>query len=405
MNSTVLSSVSTTTKIPAAARTFLSLLERLQIGRLDLITPEGSRLEFNGKEQGTHANIQIKDWGAISNIMKSGDIGVAEAYRDNKIDTTDLLALLMLGLENQSILEKALHGNFLGTVFYRLRHLLNRNTRSGSKKNIHAHYDIGNDFYRLWLDSSMTYSAAIFQDDTKTLQQAQHIKYDRLLDMLDVKRGDHVLEIGCGWGALAEYAAITRGCYVTGISLSREQLAWARDRVKGTPAEGRTHFQFLDYRDLIGKYDAVISIEMFEAVGESYWPSYFKTVSASLRPGGRAAIQTITIDNDRFNDYRRGTDFIQQYIFPGGMLPSPQRFEKAIHEAGMKLEQLHEFGVDYAKTLRLWRENFEKALEEVRALGFDEAFIRLWRFYFCYCEAGFLSRRTDVCQAMISARG
>lgn len=403
MNSTVMSSVHSTTKIPAAARTFLGLLERLQVGRLDLTMPEGSTLEFIGKVQGTHACIHIRDWSAVSNILKSGDIGVAESYRDEKIDTPDLLALLMLALENQEVLEKALHGSFWGTLAYRLRHALNRNTRTGSQKNIHAHYDIGNDFYRLWLDPSMTYSSALFQTGTETLQEGQYAKYDRMLDLLDVRRGDHVLEMGCGWGALAEYAAITRGCYVTGISLSRQQLAWARERVKGTPAEGKTHFQYLDYRDLAGKYDAVISIEMFEAVGEKYWPSYFKTVSESLRPGARAAIQTISIDHDRFENYRRGTDFIQQYIFPGGMLPSPQRFEKEVISAGMKLDQLHGFGLDYARTLRLWRENFESALDEVRRQGFDEAFIRLWRFYLCYCEAGFLTRRTDVYQALVSA--
>lgn len=402
MNSTTISSSQPLTKIPAIARTFLGLLEKIRVGHLELKSPDGSTMLFKGESAGPHASIQIRDWSAIGNILKSGDIGLAEAYRDQKIDTPDLLSLLLLGLENQDILEKALHGDFWGTVFYRLRHLMNRNTRSGSKKNIHAHYDIGNDFYRLWLDPSMTYSSALFSSGQESLEEAQYQKYERLLDMLDIRRGDHLLEIGCGWGALAEHAARTRGCYVTGISLSKEQLEWARNRVIGTPAEGKTHFQFLDYRDLIGKYDAIVSIEMFEAVGQSYWPSYFRKVSESLRPGGRAAIQTITIDNNRFDDYQRGTDFIQQYIFPGGMLPSPDRFESEVKSAGLKVNDFHGFGLDYAKTLRLWRENFESVVNDVRAQGFDEAFIRLWRFYFCYCEAGFLTKRTDVYQALVS---
>lgn len=402
MNSTVLSSLPASARVPALARTFLSLLENLQVGQLDLVTPEGAKLSFKGKTEGTHAMLTVNEWSGVVAILRSGDIGVAEAYRDQKIDTPDLLSLLMLALENQDVLEKALHGSFWGTLLYRLRHLMNRNTRSGSKKNIHAHYDIGNDFYRLWLDPSMTYSSALFSKDNASLEEAQYEKYDRLLDMLGVKRGDHILEIGCGWGAFAEHAATVRGCFVTGISLSREQLAWARNRVKGTPAEGRTNFQFMDYRDIRGKFDAIVSIEMFEAVGESYWPSYFNKIADSLRPGAKAAIQTITINNDRFEDYRRGTDFIQQYIFPGGMLPSPRRFEEAVRQSGMRMENQFDFGIDYAKTLKIWRENFEAALDEVRSQGFDEAFIRLWRFYYCYCEAGFRSGRTDVCQAVLT---
>lgn len=390
-------------KLPAMAHMFLRLMEGIRIGSLELTTPEGAHLTFRGQAAGPEAQVAIRDWSACSDILRSGDIGVAEAYRDHRMETPDLLAVLMLALANQDILEQTLHGNFLGTVFYKLRHLLNRNTRAGSRKNIHAHYDIGNSFYRLWLDPSMTYSAGIFPAPDTSLEAAQHAKYERLLDALDVRRGDHILEIGCGWGALAEHAATSRGCYVTGISLSREQLAWARKRVQGTPADGRTHFAYLDYRDLRGKFDAVISIEMFEAVGEAYWPSYFRKLRECLRPGARAAMQTITIADERFDGYRRGTDFIQQYIFPGGMLPSPARLGKEVEKSGLALTDTFDFGLDYATTLRFWRQNFEDALGEIRALGFDEAFIRIWRFYLCYCEAGFLSRRTSVCQALLTA--
>jgi cyclopropane-fatty-acyl-phospholipid synthase len=387
--------------MPALARSFLRLLEGLRAGKLHVSIPGGETLVFRGDLPGPEATLQINDWSACAAILKSGDIGVAESYRDHKLDTPDLLALLMLALANQDILEQALHGSFWGTLLYRLRHLMNRNTRAGSKKNIHAHYDIGNDFYKLWLDRSMTYSSALFRDEQETLEQAQHAKYDRLLDRLEVGRGDHLLEIGCGWGGLAERAA-ARGCYVTGISLSQEQLTWARERVRGTPAEGRTHFSFLDYRDLEGRFDAIVSIEMLEAVGKDYWPTYFNTLRKSLKPGGKAAVQTITIADERFEDYQRGTDFIQQYIFPGGMLPSPEILKQEIRNGGLDLLDYHDFGLDYARTLRLWRESFEAQIPAIRAQGFDDAFIRIWRFYLCYCEAGFLSRRTDVCQVLMT---
>jgi len=401
--SSLTSTATVTLKAPALSRGFLKLMENIRIGSMELVTPEGEHLRFNGGGNGPHAHLKINDWSACSDILKSGDIGVAEAYRDHKIETPDLLSVLLLALANQDILEKTLHGSFWGTLLYRLRHLMNRNTRQGSQKNIHSHYDIGNSFYRLWLDRSMTYSSAIFQQEGQTLLDAQYAKYDRLLDSLEVKRGDHVLEIGCGWGAFAERAA-ERGCYVTGISLSKEQLAWARERVKGTAAEGRTHFIHQDYRDISGRYDAIVSIEMLEAVGQSYWQGYFRKIKDSLNPGGKAAIQSITIANDRFDDYQSGTDFIQQYIFPGGMLPSQEIIDRETSKAGLQLDSRHLFGLDYARTLRIWRENFEAHLEEIRAQGFDDAFTRLWRFYLCYCEAGFLTRRTDVCQVLLSAR-
>lgn len=389
--------------VPFFARGFLKLMENIHAGSIEIITPDAECLQFRGNSEGPHAYLKINDWLACSDILKGGDIGVAEAYRDKKIETTDLLSLLLLALSNQDILEKFLHGSFFGTIFYRLRHLMNRNTRQGSQKNIHAHYDIGNTFYRLWLDSSMTYSAAIFERENQSLLEAQHAKYDRLLDLLEVRRGNHILEIGCGWGGFAERAA-QRGCYVTGISLSKEQLAWAKDRVKGTIAQNRTHFIHQDYRDISGQYDAIVSIEMLEAVGKKYWPVYFKKIRSSLKPSAKAAIQSITIDDKHFDDYQRGTDFIQQYIFPGGMLPSKKKIIQETNRAGLKLDNDHRFGFDYARTLRMWRENFEANLDHIRSQGFDDAFIRLWRFYLCYCEAGFLTRRTDVCQVMLSAK-
>ena len=387
--------------LPLKATLFIRMLEKLQAGSMKLTLPGGETLLFNGPQPGPHADLQIRDWSGVGRVLSGGDIGVAEAYRDGQIDSSDMLQVLLLALANEAVLDRALHGSFLGTVLYRVRHLLNRNTRRNSRRNIHAHYDIGNDFYRLWLDPGMTYSSALFTHPGQSLSDAQTAKYDRLLQALDVKPGQHILEIGCGWGAFAEYAATRYGCFVTGVSLSTEQLAWANQRVIGTPAEGKVEFRFCDYRDLKGQYDAIVSVEMLEAVGEEWWPTYFRQVKQLLKPGGRAAIQTITIANERFDDYRRKTDFIQQYIFPGGMLPSPQRLSREIADAGLNERDRFFFGPDYAETLKQWRHAFDRQLPAIRHQGFDSAFIRLWRFYYWYCEAGFLTGRTDVCQVVL----
>ncbi len=391
--------------LPWQAQLFIRMLERLDAGSLRLTLPNGESAEFRGRRDGPVAELQVLDWSGIGRILRSGDIGVAEAYRDGLIDSPDMLQVLLFALANSDALDRALNGSFLGTLAYRVRHWLNRNTRRNSRKNIHAHYDIGNPFYRLWLDPTMTYSSALFSHAGQDLAEAQIAKYDRLLRLLDLKPGQHVLEIGCGWGGFAEYAATTYGLRVTGLSLSREQLAWARDRVKGTPAEALTEFRYQDYRDIQGQYDGIVSIEMLEAVGETWWPTYFQTVRKALKPGARAAIQTITIGDAYFDNYRQGTDFIQQYIFPGGMLPSPSRLRREVLEAGLTLDSQFTFGLDYAETLKRWRLVFDRQLDSIRNQGFDEAFVRLWRFYYWYCEAGFLTGRTDVCQVILSRPG
>ena len=397
MNPAILNSA-----LPLKAQLLVRMLEKLQSGSMRLNLPNGETLDFRGPKEGPNAELQVRQWSGIGRIVSSGDIGVAEAYRDGDIDSPDMLQVLLLALANSEALEQALHGSFIGTVVYRLRHWLNRNTRKNSRKNIHAHYDIGNLFYRLWLDRTMTYSSAIFSHPGQSLDDAQIAKYDRLLRLIDAKPGQHILEIGCGWGGFAEYAALNYGVQVTGISLSREQLAWAANRVKGTLAESKTEFRYQDYRDIKGRFDAIVSIEMLEAVGEEWWPTYFKTLHRTLKPGGKAAIQTITIGDAYFDNYRLGTDFIQQYIFPGGMLPSPQRLRREVMEAGLDTVNEFTFGEDYAETLKRWRQTFEQHLEAIRQQGFDDAFIRLWRFYYWYCEAGFLTRRTDVCQLVLT---
>ena len=389
-------------RAPAMAKLMLKLFENLTIGQLTVTFPGGGQKTYGGKLPGHHAFLEINDWAACSLILRSGDIGLAEAYRDKLVEIPDIPALLLMAMANEDALSQAFYGSFWGKIFYKFKHFVaNRNTRKGSKKNIHAHYDIGNDFYKLWLDPSMTYSSALFATPETSLTEAQTAKYERILSQLNVKRGDHILEIGCGWGGFAEHAALTRGVRVTGISLSKEQLVWAKARVKGTPAESLCEFRYQDYRDVTGVFDAVVSIEMIEAVGESYWPSYFGKIHDVLKPNGRAGIQAITIANERFQSYRLNTDFIQQYIFPGGMLLSPEILAKQAQIAQLNLVDHIDFGHDYAETLRRWRVAFEEKLPAIRAQGFDEAFLRIWRFYYTYCEAGFDAERTSVCQVVL----
>ncbi|WP_028455403.1 SAM-dependent methyltransferase [Chitinilyticum litopenaei] len=371
------------------SRLLLAQLERLQGGLLLLDLPDGSqRACGHGQPQVT---LRVHDWAVFERVLASGDIGLAEAYRDGLCDCDDWVALIGLAIANRAALQQAIDGNWLGKLAYRLRHAFNANTRKGSRRNIAAHYDLGNAFYRLWLDDTMTYSSAAFDGDaTQDLAQAQRRKYLRLLEGLNARPGQHILEIGCGWGGLAETAA-RAGLRVHGLTLSTEQLAYASERLANAGLARLAQCSLTDYRDLppAARYDHIVSIEMFEAVGERYWPTYFATLKRHLSREGRAALQVITIADEQFEQYRRGTDFIQQYIFPGGMLPSRSVFEAQAARAGLKVVERRDFGIDYAITLERWRHAFEAKLEAIREQGYDEAFIRLWRFYLCYCEAGF----------------
>lgn len=380
----------------------LQMLNQIAIGQLTLTLPCGQVLRYVGQQDGIHAQLDIFDLRAIRAIEQRADIGLAESYRDGWVDSPDMLALLRLVLANQAALADTLRGKWYGKLIYRLKHFKNRNTKAGSAKNIHAHYDLGNDFYRLWLDPSMTYSAAWFRDGNLSLEQAQWAKYARLFDQLGVQAGDRVLEIGCGWGGFAEYAA-KRGVHVTGVSLSVEQLKYANARLAALNLSHLVDLRYQDYRDIQAEqpFDAIVSIEMIEAVGEAYWPSYFQQLQRLVKSGGHVAIQAITIDEQYFDHYLKSTDFIQQYIFPGGMLASPTRLRLEVQNVGLAWQNVMSFGLDYAETLRLWREKFDQVLPQVRALGFDEGFIRLWRFYYVYCEAGFLSHRTSVYQVLL----
>jgi len=388
--------------MPRTSRLLLSLFSRLRYGSLRFTTPEGVTFSFQGDLPGPAACLDVLSWQACGEIVRRGDVGFAEGYIDRLWETDDLVNLITLAALNRDAVEKAIYGRWWGRVLYRLRHFLRTNTRTGSRRNIAAHYDLGNDFYRLWLDETMTYSAGLFEaEPLRPLAAAQTAKYERVLDRLDVQPGDRILEIGCGWGGFAAHAAASRGCTVHGITLSVEQLRWARAHANRAGLADRVSFEFLDYRDTVGRYDHVVSLEMYEAVGERYWPAYFGTVRDRLKPGGKALVQAITIDDELFDRYRRGTDFIQQYVFPGGMLASPQVLRGEIERAGLRVRNAFGFGTDYAETLRRWRIRFNKAIPEVHALGFDERFVRLWNFYLAYCEAGFRARSTDVFQVEI----
>lgn len=386
---------------PASARTVFALLTRLQHGTLDVQMPDGAQARFGSSAaDAPKAALRLVDWQVCSAALKSGDIGFAEAFIDGRWTTPDLAALLRLFIANRDAMESVIYGTWWGSLAYRLRHLLRRNSRPGSRKNIHAHYDIGNPFYRLWLDETMNYSSALFEGDfTRSSVQAQQAKVRRALDECRVRAGDRVLEIGCGWGALAQEATVERGVRVTGVTLSSEQLDFARERMQRLGVADRADLRLQDYRDIgDGPYDAVASIEMFEAVGREYWPSYFQTVQRQLKPGGRACIQTITIRDDLFERYVKSTDFIQQYIFPGGLLPSPQVFRAEAGRAGLEVVNELAFGRDYAETLRRWRADFLSRESQVRRLGFDTRFMRIWEFYLAYCEAAFDTGNTDVIQ-------
>jgi cyclopropane-fatty-acyl-phospholipid synthase len=366
----------------------LQLLEKIQFGRLELRMPDGSCQVFGEGEHGV--SLHVHDEMMFSQILARGDIGLAEAYIDGVWDAPDLTGVMTLLAKNRDALRTAVYGRWQSLLMARIRHWLNNNSKTGSRKNIMAHYDLGNDFYKLWLDPSMSYSSALYRAvDDGQLETAQHAKYRRILQRLGADVGQHVLEIGCGWGGFAEMA-VAEGLKTTGVTLSPAQLEWAQKRVP------EANLLLKDYRDIGQQFDHVVSIEMFEAVGERWWPTYFKTIKKALKPGGRAVIQSITIRDDIFGDYRKGTDFIQQHVFPGGMLPSRSAFRAAAAKQGLTVRSEYAFGHDYARTLAEWRASFEEKWPEIAAQGFDETFRRLWRMYLCYCEAGFLAGTVDV---------
>lgn len=375
-----------------ATNKFLSTLDHLEFGSMTVTTPDGKRFDVTGKQPGAHGTFYITDWRTIPAFAAKGDIGLAEAYRDGWWDTDDLTALMLVGLQNEEALDKYIYGGMFARMATRFLYFFTRNTLKGSKRNIHAHYDLGNRFYKLWLDRSMTYSSALYKHEGESLEQAQYNKYHRIIDQLGTNSGT-LLEVGCGWGGFAEQA-IQKGDFdVKGITLSTEQHAYAKERL-GNNAQ----IVIEDYRRQQGKYNNIVSIEMFEAVGEKFWPTYFSKMKSLLDTKGKAVVQTITVGDQYFDRYRTGGDMVRTFIFPGGMLPSPSRFKEEAAKADLKITDSFAFGKDYGTTLKEWLCTFERKLPEVRNLGFDEPFIRIWRFYLAACVASFEVSRTDVMQ-------
>lgn len=364
------------------------------VGQLRVILPSQRQITLG---QGSFVTeVKLYNFTPLLRILFGGINGWSEGYLKKEWDCSDLTALVRWGLQNESALNSASRFRFVTQKLHNLYHKQRDNSRKGSKRNIAAHYDLGNAFYKHWLDPSMTYSSALYFRDSDSLSTAQHQKYAAILERLQAKPGDHIAEIGCGWGAFATQAASEHDLRVHGVTLSHEQLSWAKNRISEQQLDDQVHLSLTDYRDLNNQYDGIVSIEMFEAVGEAHWDTYFETLKKISKPGGRIVLQIITIEDERFLSYRKQADFIQRYVFPGGMLPSVEALKKKFAQHGLTLQDQFMFGKDYARTLREWRYDFEHNWQEIAAEGFDEYFRRLWRYYLTYCEGGFESGAIDV---------
>lgn len=384
--------------LPLWARIILDRLENVKYGALSISFPGTQLFRIDGPESGPDAYIHIKSPGILWSLFSGGALGVARAYLDDQFDTPDLATLLSFGISNEDELKGLLSVPLASKFLANIRHVANANTKKGSRRNIAFHYDLGNEFYGLWLDETMTYSSAIFTNDNQSLKDAQNAKYERIGKELALKPSDHVLEIGCGWGGFAEYAAKTIGCKITCLTLSVEQANYARKRIHNAGLGHLVEIRIEDYRDCTGQFDKIVSIEMFEAVGEKNWPIYFAQIEKLLTFGGEVLIQVITIAEDRFEYYRKNADFIQSYIFPGGMLPTSQRITEEAKDKGLELRDQYMFGKDYETTLLRWDQAFSDRWSEIATLGFDDRFKRMWRYYLHYCAAGFRTQRIDVGQ-------
>ena len=380
-------------------RSLERLLGRVVCGAIHVVLPDGRTVTGRGAAPGPHAAVVLRRWRALARLAVAGDIGLAESYRDGDWSSPDLLSLLEFGLRNEAVWGGSLDASLPVRWCLRALHSARANTRRGSRRNIAFHYDLGNEFYARWLDPALIYSSALYRDDGQSLEEAQACKLERVAELLRLPQasaGASVLEIGCGWGALAVHLASRHQAEVTGVTISERQLAHARRLVEARDLRDRVDLRLQDYRDVCGEFDRIVSIEMLEAVGERYWPVFFTTLRDRLRPGGRAVVQVITIDDAYFQSYRQGADFIQRFIFPGGMLPSPGALQAEAERAGLAMETAERFGRSYASTLQEWRRRFLAAWPAIAELGFDDAFRRLWEYYLCYCEAGFRSGRIDV---------
>ena len=382
-------------------RFLLAILSNLHCGRLTLTLPDGSQHQFSGAMSGPDSDLTIHTESALRRLLHDGKMGFCEAFMDGEASSQSLPTLIELAVLHDKYLENALKTNIFRQGGLRLFHMLRRNNKPGSAKNIAHHYDIGNSFYEAWLDPTMTYSSAVFDSETDDLTTAQLNKYKRLAELADIQSGDRVLEIGCGWGGFAKFVSQHIGAHVTGITISQAQLAYAKASLAEAGLQNKVDLKLMDYRDLQGRFDKIVSIEMFEAVGQAYWPVYFDTISRMLKSGGRAVIQSITIDHDAFQSYRDQPDFIQRYIFPGGMLPSMPMLQTPVAQAGLELVAENGYASDYARTLQEWRARFLAAWPSLAGDKFDNRFKRMWELYLAYCEGGFRAGMIDVKQILL----
>ncbi len=383
----------------------LGMASSLRYGRIDFVLPDGRRFRAEGQNPGPVAELHVHNTDLFARLIREGDLGFCDAYLDDWWSTPDLQAFMdFIHADNEDIYD-GFPGMGLVRRYEQLRFWLQRNSKDQARKNISYHYDLGNDFYSLWLDDTMSYSSAIFTDPQQSMEAAQIEKYKSMVDEMGVQEGDHVLEIGCGWGGFAEYAAAERGLQVTCLTISEEQFNYAVERIEKAGLSDKVTFKLQDYRDEKGLYDGIASIEMFEAVGEQYWATYFETVRERLKPGKTATFQIITVAHRRWKVYKRGVDFIQKYIFPGGMLPSPIVLREQIEKAGLAVEKSVEFGKSYDITLRRWHETFNQKWDQIAAMGFDERFKRMWNFYLTSCAATFDSGNCDVTQITVRKPG
>ncbi len=399
---TVLTTVKGQSGLPRYFAAAFAVARRLQHGRLDFVLPDGRRFRCEGPAPGPVAELTVHNPDTFARLVRDGDLGFCEAYIDGWWSTPDLQAFMDLIHHDNDAVYDGYPGIRLIRAWERLRFWWQANSRGQAKRNIAYHYDLGNDFYRLWLDDTMTYSSALFRTGQESLERAQAAKYASMVDRMGARAGDHVLEIGCGWGGFAEYAARERGLRVTGLTISRAQYDYAVARIARAGLADRVEIKLQDYRDERGLYDGIASIEMFEAVGERYWPAYFDTLKACLKSGRHATLQIITVADRRWESYRRGVDFIQKYIFPGGMLPSPKALLREVERAGLRLKDHVEFGPSYSQTLRRWHETFNARWDEVARMGFDDRFRRMWNMYLTSCASTFASNNCDVTQITVT---
>ena len=394
----VLTSTNNQQNLPRYFARVFDLVGKLNSGRVDFILPDGRRFRAEGSKPGPVAEVTINNPDVFARLVREGDLGFCDAYLDGWWTTPDLQAFMDFIHADNDDMYDGFPGMALVRAWEKARFWFQSNTKRQALKNISYHYDLGNDFYSLWLDDTMTYSSALFNTSQESLEKAQIAKYASMVDQMGVKPGDHVLEIGCGWGGFAEYAAKERGLKVTGLTISKEQFDYANKRIKSKGLSDKVNLKLQDYRDETGVYDGVASIEMFEAVGEKYWPVYFDKIKQCLKPGKQATLQIITIQDARWDVYRKSVDFIQKYIFPGGMLPSPSVLRKEVHKAGLSVQHSIEFGKSYSQTLRRWFEVFNNKWDNISAMGFDDRFRRMWNFYLTSCAATFESGNCDVTQ-------